>query len=55
MKNLHLDNSNSRQEVLDLMDNFNIKDIYRRNNPELKRYTWKRKNPIEQARLDFFF
>lgn len=53
MNYLHLNNPNSRQEVLNLMDNFNLKDIYRSNNAELKRYTWRRKNPIKQARLDF--
>lgn len=39
MNYVHLNNPKSRQEVLNLMDNFNLKDIYRSNNPELKRYT----------------
>lgn len=53
MNYVHLNNPKSRQEVLNLMDNFNLKDIYRSNNPELKRYTRRRKNPIKQARQDF--
>lgn len=32
------------------MDNFDLKNIYRSNNPELKGYTWRRKNQIKQAR-----
>lgn len=55
MNYLHLNNPNSRQKVLNLMDNFNLKDIYRSNNPELKRYTWRRKTPIKQPMLYFFF
>lgn len=43
MNYVHLNNPKSRQEVLNLMDNFNLKDIYRSNNLELKRYTWRRK------------
>ena len=27
------------------------RDVY----PKLKRYTWRRKQPFQQARLDFFF
>ena len=50
----YLNNPNARQEVIKLMDELNLKDIYRENNPNIKRFTWRRKNPIKQARLDFF-
>ena len=29
-------------------------DIYRFIYPDSKRYTWRKKNPIKQARLDYF-
>lgn len=50
----HLNNPKARMEVLKLIDTFNLVDIFRETNPNLKRYTWRRKNPIKQARLDFF-
>lgn len=50
----HLNNPKARKEVLKLMETFNLVDIFRENNANLKRYTWRRKSPIKQARLDFF-
>ena len=32
----------------------NLVDIFRQLHPNTKRYTWRRKNPIKQARLDYF-
>ena len=29
-------------------------DPFRENFPRLKRYTWRKKNPLKQARLDYF-
>ena len=29
-------------------------DTFRELHPSLKRYTWRRKNPFKQSRLDFF-
>ena len=46
----NLNNPKSRLEVLKLMDALNLKDVYRENNPNLKRFTWRRKNPIKQVR-----
>ena len=31
-----------------------VPDCFRELHPSLKRYTWRRKNPLKQARLDFF-
>lgn len=28
--------------------------IFRENNPTLRRYTWRKGNPVKQGRLDFF-
>lgn len=31
-----------------------MEDSFRISHPELKRYTWRKKNPVKQARLDYF-
>ena len=36
------------------METNDIIDPFRESNPQLKRYTWRRRNPLKQARLDFF-
>lgn len=51
---LHINNPNARQRVLNLKDNFDLIDYWRVQNPQTKRYTWRRTAPIKQARLDFF-
>ena len=47
-------NIEAREKVLDMMDNFDLLDIYRELNPEVRRYTWRRSTPFQQSRLDFF-
>ena len=32
----------------------NLVDIWRLQNPKLKRYTWRRRNPLQQSRIDFW-
>ena len=39
---------------LDIIESCQLTDIYRLCNPNDKRFTWRRKNPIKQARLDYF-
>ena len=36
------------------MDDYNISDIWRTLNPDIKRYTWRRCHPIIQSRLDYW-
>ena len=36
------------------MSTYNLKNAFRHSNPETKQYTWKRKNPLQFARLDYF-
>ena len=50
----HLNNPQSRKVVFDFMNIFNLIDIFRFQHPALKRFTWRRKNPFRQARLDYF-
>ena len=49
----HLNNPRSRKVVFDIMNIFNLIDIFRFLHPALKRFTWRRKNPFRQARLDY--
>ena len=51
----HLNNPQARKEVLRLIETLSLVDIFRENAPCLRRYTWRRKNPIKQRRLDYFF
>lgn len=51
---LHHNNPKSRQEVDNLMNTLNLKDVFRENYPDSRMFTWRRRNPIKQARLDFF-
>ena len=50
----HLNNPRSRKVVLEIMNVFNLVDIFRFHHPSLKHYTWRRKNLFCQARLDYF-
>ena len=50
----HVNNPRARQAILDLMRQNNLSDIYRDLHPDTKRSTWRRRNPIKQARLDLF-
>lgn len=47
----HLNNPKVRIKVLNLMETFNLVDIFRKNNANLKRYSWRRNSPIKQARF----
>ena len=50
----HINNPGARKELLEIIEKQNLCDVYRNLNPEKRRYTWRRKNPIKQARLDYF-
>lgn len=50
----HVNNPKARDRVLKFIDEKNAIDMFRETNPELKRYTWRKRNPLKQARLDFF-
>ena len=49
-----LNNPKARDTVLKILEDHDLCDIYRNLHPNTKRYTWRRKNPIKQARLDMF-
>ena len=44
----------SLKKLESIMENLDLVDIWRIQNPDTKCYTWRRKNPNIQCRLDFF-
>ena len=50
----HVNNPLSHGILWDTMSIFNLQDAFRTMHPTSKYFTWFRKNPIKQARLDFF-
>ena len=50
----HVNNPNAKKKVLSMINDLNLCDIYRSLHPTTRRYTWRRKNPVKQSRLDFF-
>ena len=50
----HVNNPKARSTVLSMMSNLSLSDIYRQLHPTCQRYTWRKRNPLKQARLDFF-
>ena len=49
---INLNNPRSRTVVMNMMEEYNLVDTFRYFNPEIKRFTWRRQNPLKQARLD---
>ena len=49
-----INNPKSRSVVLQSMRIHNLIDSFRFFHPNAKRYSWRRRNPIKQARLDYF-
>ena len=50
----HVNNIKAMDSILKIIDENNLFDAYRELHPSTKRFTWRRKNPLKQARLDFF-
>lgn len=51
---LHLNNPKARDKVLAIMIEFDLIDCWREEHIDEKTFTWLKKNPLKQARLDFF-
>ena len=51
---VNVNNPKARDVVLDIIGELDLVDIWRDHNPELLNYTWRKNNPLKQARLDFF-
>lgn len=50
----HNNNTKAQEKVIEMAGELELVDIWREINPETLRYTWRRPNPPQQARLDFF-
>lgn len=50
----HINNPNARNKIIDILQTHNLVDAYRQFNPKTRHYTWRRKKPRKQARLDYF-
>ena len=50
----NVNNPKARLATLNIMEENNLIDTYRYFYPNRKRYTWRRHNPLKQARLDYF-
>ena len=51
---ININNPKSRLHLLETMQLYNLKDAFRTLHPTVRRYTWRRKKPVKQARLDYF-
>ena len=62
VQNQHLDtynycninNPKAKEKVLEIIEMHNLTDPFRELYPDMERYTWRKSNPLKQARLDFF-
>jgi exonuclease III len=50
----HNNNVKAQEQVEQIMIDLDLTDIWRDLNLDLRRFTWRRNNPIQQSRLDFF-
>ena len=50
-----INNPKARDKIVELISTKYLLDPFRENYPTQKKFTWKRRNPCKQARLDFFF
>ena len=51
---VNINNPRSRTNFIETMHIFDLLDTFRYFHPSIRRYTWRKKHPIKQARLDYF-
>ena len=51
---VRINNPNARETVFDMCVELSLCDVWREFNQDKKQFTWKKTNPLKQARLDFF-
>jgi len=49
----HINNPKAQEKLIGLISELDLCDVWREINPEIQRFTWRRNNPLQQARLDF--
>lgn len=47
--------SNPSKLLAELLEDFNLVDIWRERNASRRQYTWRRLNPLQQSRIDYVF
>ena len=50
----HINNPKARDFLSNVIEENNLFDTFMELHPSQRRYTWRRKNPLKQSRLDFF-
>ena len=48
----HINNPKARDQILENIETLHLTDVWQAFNIDENRYTWRRKSPIKQARLD---
>ena len=51
---LNINNPNARKCVIETVNDLDLIDIYRYLHPHEKQFSWRKKTPLKQARLDYF-
>ena len=51
---VNINSPKARSKVITMLNDRDLVDIYRANYPNSPRYTWRKRNPVKQARLDYF-
>ena len=49
-----INNPQARQKVLQMINDLDLIDSFRCLNKNVKRFSWRKKNPLKQGRLDYF-
>ena len=49
----NINNPKARSKIIEMMGDFDLIDSFRYSNPNVRRFSWRRKKPIKQARLDY--
>lgn len=49
----HVNNPKAKEKLLEIMSDLCLIDYYRILNPDKKAYTWRKRNPLKQGRLDY--
>ena len=50
----HINNKKAHEKNLEIKEMYSLYDPYRESHPSQRRYTWRKKTPLKQARLDYF-
>jgi exonuclease III len=48
----NVNNPNARKKVIELIEDNDYVDVYRQFHPDSLRYTWRKKNPLKQSKVD---